>query len=334
MRFWIYLACCLLVTGALSEKRNENASKKSKVEDIPELIAVASDEKEDDSDTEEEPKRLVCYLNFETKPDAKTKKGTIRVITDKSGYDNNGDFSVGGEILKYAEKDFTCNQAARLWESDILFKGDLFQAKPRKAMTVAAWIKLEEKPGQHSIFDTIGRSHAQGQFHFEVNDGVLRWFHRNECQNTVFETMAHTVPKDKWTHVAGTYDSKTKQAKVFINGNLRNMSIGEGELSRDWAARAGIGNHMKHRPLRGSIDEFRIYNYALKSDEIKALVGACRNGDGEQRSETAEPEQTGDVKKEERRRRSLAKDEKSRSKASKRNCVQKRSVFLEFARTV
>ena len=77
-------------------------------------------------------------------------------------------------------------------------------------------------------------------------------------------------------HVAGTYDSKTKQAKVFINGEIRNQSLGDGALSRDWGVRAGIGNKERNRPLRGSIDEFRIYNYALKPDEIKALVSACK----------------------------------------------------------
>jgi hypothetical protein len=88
--------------------------------------------------------------------------------------------------------------------------------------------------------------------------------------------MAHTVPKGRWVHIAGTYDSKTKQAKVFINGEIRNQSLGDGALSRDWGVRAGIGNKEKNRPLRGSIDEFRIYNYALKPDEIKALVSACK----------------------------------------------------------
>jgi len=281
MRFWTYIACCLLASGKYTKVKadTETAGKRTKIEEVPELIAVASDEKEDEGD-DDEPKRLVCYLNFETRPESKSKAGTIRVIIDKSGYDNNGDFSLGGEILKYTDKDFTCNQAARLWESDILFKGDLFQAKPRKAITIAAWIRLEEKPGQHSIFDTIGVSHNQGQYHFEVNDGIVRWFHRNENRITVFETMAHSVQKEKWTHVAGTYDSTTKQAKIFIDGIIRNMTFSSGcDLSRDWATHAGIGNHLKHRPLRGSIDEFRIYNYALRPDEIKALVGACRATD-------------------------------------------------------
>ena len=86
----------------------------------------------------------------------------------------------------------------------------------------------------------------------------------------------------RWTHVAATYDAKTKQAKIFINGEIRNQSIGEGQLSRDWGVHAGISNHVKHRALRGSIDEFRIYNYALKSDEIKALVSACKGGSGDE----------------------------------------------------
>jgi len=344
MRYWLLLvACCLLASDVISVEDDKNVeektSKRGTVESIPELVATAADEKEDDEDPmEDEPKRLVCYLNFELKPDAKIKKGTIHVIGDKSGYDNNGDISEGGEILKYTDKDFTCNDAARLWSSDIKFKGDLFQAKPRKAITIASWIKIEEKIGQHSIFDTIGVAHSQGQFHFEVNDGVLRWFHRNECKRTVFETMAHTVQKDKWTHVSGTYDHKTKQAKVFINGELRNQSIGEGQLSTDWATEACIGSHLHHRPLRGSIDEFRIYNYALKPDEIKALVGACRAGDGsaDARSETLEPADNTEITKDnsvkkldERKKRSTKSKEeraKKRVEVAKRNCLNKRSL--------
>ena len=97
--------------------------------------------------------------------------------------------------MKFSDKDYTCNQAARLYDHDIVLRGDTFQAKPKNAITVAAWVKLEENSGQHSIFDTIGTSHSQGQYHFEVNDGIVRWFHRNEKQQVVFETMAHTVKK-------------------------------------------------------------------------------------------------------------------------------------------
>jgi len=310
MKFWLYLACCLLVVGRLLAVDAEP----------PKLIATAPGANDDVADVQEDdPKRLVCYLNFETTGRGVEENGIIRVIQDKSGYDNNGELSEGGEILQQPEssKDFTCNQYARLYSSEISFNGNLFQAKPRKAITIAAWIKLEDIRDPHSIFDTIGRSHAMGQYHFEVHNGILRWFHRNECQQTVFETMAHEVPKGRWVHVAGTYNSKTTQAKAYIDGVLRNQSIGSGELSRDWDTKVRIGNGVSlcspepcKRPLKGSIDEFRIYNYALTPDEIHALVGACKNDDQASRSNVA------DTKKVEERR-SLIQDElKARKKRS------------------
>ena len=51
-------------------------------------------------------------------------------------------------------------------------------------------MRLLDLPGSHSIFDTIGSSHECGQYHFEVNDGNVRWFHRNETQSTVFSVEA------------------------------------------------------------------------------------------------------------------------------------------------
>lgn len=60
--------------------------------------------------------------------------------------------------------------------------------KPREAVTIAAWIRLDSNKGRHSIFDTVGShsQHQNGQYHFEVEDGKLRWFHRNEFADKIF----------------------------------------------------------------------------------------------------------------------------------------------------
>ena len=81
---------------------------------------------------------------------------------------------------------------------------------------------------------------------------------------------------ETWTHIAGTYDAATGKAKVYINGELRNMTQGSGLLSRDWLTRAGIGDHKASRSLRGYIDEFQMYNYALTKVELKKLVDQCK----------------------------------------------------------
>ena len=87
-------------------------------------------------------------------------------------------------------------------------------------------------------------------------------------------------PPDVWTHIAGTYNASTGFANIYINGEIKNHSIGCGFLSRDWGSEAKIGNSRMKRPLGGLIDEFRLYNYALNPDEIKALFEKCKFGSG------------------------------------------------------
>lgn len=213
-------------------------------------------------------KRKVLHIPFT--------KSQGNVILDTSGYANNG-YMMAGTILVNFPKS-ACGNAAYTYCGDILFHGDTFQAKPRDGVTIAAWLNLKDVAGSHSIFDTIGISHGCGQYHFEANNGAVRWFHRNETQHTVFSTTAEgaQVPKDTWTHVAGTYDAASGKAKVYINGELRNMTTGAGLLSRDWLTRAGIGDHKAARPLRGYIDDFQMYNYAMTKAELAKVIATCK----------------------------------------------------------
>ena len=56
---------------------------------------------------------------------------------------------------------------------------------------VSIWLQLNKVEGVHSILDTIGAHsmHNQGQFHFEVVGGAVRWFHRNETGDEVFSVI-------------------------------------------------------------------------------------------------------------------------------------------------
>jgi len=304
MKVWLYLACCLLVVGHL----------------------YGADDEDDDGGADEQPKRLVVYYNFE-----KTMKPRNK-ISDKSGYENAGIMSPGGEILRFSDEGYTCNQGARLYKSEIKFQGATFQAKPRTAITVAAWIKLEKRQGQHSIFDTVGTSHPKGLYHFEVNNGIVRWFHRDDTQRVIYETMAHTVEKGKWTHVAGTYDAKTKQAKIFINGEIRNQSIGDGMLSTNWNVHAGISYLDKQRSLDGEIDEFRIYNYALTPDEIRALVSACREPEAAAASKTlsAEASDKASTRSELPHPKDTGTGDTDTSEKKKRSLIERMTRMLNF----
>ena len=64
--------------------------------------------------------------------------------------------------------------------------------------------------------------YISGGFHFEVDDGKVRWFHRNNDDRTVFDitTSDQVVQPNTWHHIMGTYDSVAGQAKVILKSCL------------------------------------------------------------------------------------------------------------------
>lgn len=57
--------------------------------------------------------------------------------------------------------------------------------------------------------------HSIGGYHFEIDDGKVRWFHRNRFQTPVFSVITDDIIKpDVWTHLIGSYNSTTQEAKV------------------------------------------------------------------------------------------------------------------------
>ncbi|KAJ7378021.1 hypothetical protein OS493_025337 [Desmophyllum pertusum] len=90
--------------------------------------------------------------------------------------------------------------------------------------------QLDSNKGYHSIFDTVGGHslHQNGQYHFEIQDGSVRWFHRNESEAQIFSVETDPIiPATVWNHIVGTYTAHTGIAKVFVNGRLKAEAAGK-----------------------------------------------------------------------------------------------------------
>lgn len=179
-------------------------------------------------------------------------------------------------LSRFSEK---CGRGVDLNGGDILLNGEHFVNKPHSAVTIATWVKFYSIEGMNSVFDTIGgknSSHVMGQYHIEVINGSVRWFHRNERGKIIFNVLTEViVPAHIWTHIACTYDSTSGYAQVFVNAKFVMREEGSGLLSQDWQVKAGIGEHKGERLLDGLIDEFYISNEALMQVEIKKLMKRC-----------------------------------------------------------
>jgi len=72
----------------------------------------------------------------------------------------------------------------------------------------------------------------------------------------------------KWHHVVGTYDRITTTAKIYIDGVLKNTNnaITTGPTSN--TAPLLIGSRSGSNGFGGSVDDVRVYNYALTKEQV------------------------------------------------------------------
>ncbi|CAB3990122.1 Hypothetical predicted protein, partial [Paramuricea clavata] len=202
---------------------------------------------------------------------------TQEVIRDISGYGNNAYLENGAQIQPASD---VCGSKAVLSpRGDILMEDFRLENKPKVAISIAARIRLQDTRGWHSIFSTAKTTDSgeiRGGFHFEVDDGKLRWFHRNQDDRAVFDvtTSDSVVRANTWHHVMGTYDSTVARAKVFVDGAEKGGAPGFGVLDTDWGYKACIGTFdFDGRYLNGELDDFQMFDYAIKDKfQIENLI--------------------------------------------------------------
>lgn len=147
------------------------------------LLYISDDDSSKDSRSRI-PKRhigLIIDLDFEKTDD--------NIVLDRSSYGNNGILYGGAKLFDTHSR---CRHGVKIpLGGDIVIDGGIMRNKPREAITIALWLQLNKVDGVHSIFDTVGghSAHNLGQFHFEVVGGDVRWFHRNESQDEIFNII-------------------------------------------------------------------------------------------------------------------------------------------------
>ena len=138
-------------------------------------------------------------------------------------------------------------------------------------ITIAAWVKVD-------TFD------CEWQAVITKGDGSWR-LQRNGTKNSIeFACTGAFVPgalvgslfgtvnvnDGQWHHVAGTYDGS--KICLYVDGKLDVSSEATGSIIvNDYNVLIGANAEKPDRNFKGSIDEVRIYNYALSATEVKEI---------------------------------------------------------------
>ncbi len=143
---------------------------------------------------------------------------------------------------------------------------------------VAFWLNLEEGfTGQWRDIAHKGNVDSQRTF------AIWAHPHSNELHFRVSTTASSNegsnsstpIEVGQWTHVAYVKEGNT--LKLYLNGQLDAMDVLQGDtVSNDGPIY--LGNSPWYNAVDTQLDDFRIYNQAISSDEVRVLAGAAGNG--------------------------------------------------------
>jgi hypothetical protein len=101
-------------------------------------------------------------------------------------------------------------------------------------------------------------------------------------------TAGGEVPLNRWVHVLGSYEAKTGELKMWIDGDLVGMAKTSRTTAHDlepsWTPGIGIGNVQNEKgphnqPFNGIIADLRLYDRVYSPLELGIVFGPFDTGD-------------------------------------------------------
>lgn len=133
-------------------------------------------------------------------------------------------------------------------------------------LTVAAWVKFNNVADGTRVGNIIGRYNYNPHFNFEgYTTGRLRFF----WNNGEIDLYSTKDLRGEWHYVVAVRDNTLNNITLYIDGAFEAQESAGTNIDIQWPLR--IGGDFRATPgipYNGTIDEVRIWNRSLSSDEV------------------------------------------------------------------
>lgn len=141
---------------------------------------------------------------------------------------------------------------------------------PSEAITFSLWIKPEvlEK------FSVIAERQVAYGIHLSQDGEAVFYIKDQDSDYHEAKTPAGTITQGNWVNITGTFDAKTKDIKIYINGKKiasKNIPIAKSIFNghHQFPLTIGRQHSSKNYYFQGNIDEIRLYNRAMTEEEVQ-----------------------------------------------------------------
>lgn len=141
-------------------------------------------------------------------------------------------------------------------------------------LTVSTWVKWNGGADRQRVFD-FGSGEDQYMFlTYSSNIQSLRFAMKNGAEEQALETaLPSPIRIDNWVHLALTIGDA--EVRIYVNGEL---AVSSGDITirpmdiRPCLNYIGRSQFVADPMFKGSIDDFRVYNYELSAEDIKKVA--------------------------------------------------------------
>ncbi|MEU8763202.1 LamG-like jellyroll fold domain-containing protein [Streptomyces sp. NPDC048659] len=153
--------------------------------------------------------------------------------------------------------------------------------------SVSAWVRLDKDDAAAAVVGQPGTVMSSFQLYYSAY--AKRWvFARYSADTTSGVTIGASSLKPPvlgaWTHLMGVYDQQAGQVRLYVNGQLQQVSpyttpfAGSGPLQ---VGRWATGAARDYFP--GAVDQLQVWNRTVHPDELGSEVNAKEEGTGRER---------------------------------------------------
>lgn len=149
----------------------------------------------------------------------------------------------------------------------------------KESFSISLWYKVGTLTGSSMYLINKGsfvldatKNTSGNWYGFEIKSNQLRFsIDDNVTKTTVSVSNVDTLLKSNWNNIVGVRDSSQKQLRLYINNKLAaSIADATGDISETEPLYFGNSSD-KTATLSGSLDDIRIYNYALSASEIQNI---------------------------------------------------------------
>jgi len=140
-------------------------------------------------------------------------------------------------------------------------------------LSLSSWVYLSSNTANQDIISKRGLSGQWGYRLWVDSTGTPKIDVSSTGNGMATASASQTLSKNQWHHLLGTYSGSQSAITIYVDGLQKGQTTSGVPLSlQNSTANLNIGREagaVTSNYLNGSLDEVKLYNYALSSDEVK-----------------------------------------------------------------